>query len=130
ADCRKHIGNWLTVPLAASRSQALRFRSLKLSQDKESRMAKSAALSTVLAGCLLLTPPYRAAAQQATPSVETMLEGRFAPKQKDIAITTPAPAELKSCTVRAVSGTRAGSTGWELLDAKNQPVRRYFGGKG
>src|SRR5207237_5756618 len=36
----------------------------------------------------------------------------------------------KGATVKAVAGTRPGSTGWELLDAKGQPVRRYFGAKG
>src|SRR4051794_5483645 len=95
-------------------------------------MAKSPAWSAGLACCLLLAGAARAPAQQAAaPSVEQMLDARFAPKQKDVPIATPAGAELKDCTVRAIAGSRPGSTGWELLDGKkNQPLRRYFGGKG
>jgi thiol-disulfide isomerase/thioredoxin len=59
-----------------------------------------------------------------------MLDARFAPKQKDVQITIPAANEYKGCTVRAIAGTRPGSTGWELLDSRSQPIRRYFGGKG
>ena len=93
-------------------------------------MAKSPLLSGLVAGCLMLAGSTAAWAQQAPPSVEQMLDTRFAPKQKDISITTPSPSELKGCSVRAIAGTRPGSTGWELVDHKNQPVRRYFGGKG
>jgi thiol-disulfide isomerase/thioredoxin len=92
-------------------------------------MAKSLARPALWAGCLLLAGSAPAWAQQ-PPSVEQMLDGRFAPKQKDISITTPAAAELKACTVRGIPGNRPGSTGWELIDARKQPVRRYFGGKG
>jgi thiol-disulfide isomerase/thioredoxin len=91
-------------------------------------MAKSAALSGLLAGCIVLAGSVPAWAQ--APSVETMLDARFAPKHKDVSIATPTAADLKTCTVKAIPGNRAGSTGWELSDAKNQPIRRYFGGKG
>src|SRR5438552_15512664 len=91
-------------------------------------MAKSRTLKGLLAGCLLLVGATAARAQ--APSVETMLEKRFDPKQKDIAITTLTQADMAFCTVRAIAGSRPGSTGWELLDGKKQPVRRYFGGKG
>lgn len=90
-------------------------------------MAKST-LSGILAGGLLLAASAPAWAQ--APSVEVMLEARFAPKHKDISLTTPAGADLKGCTVKAIPGLRTGSTGWELSDARGQPVRRYFGGKG
>jgi thiol-disulfide isomerase/thioredoxin len=93
-------------------------------------MAKSPVWSGVLAGCLVLAGATAAPAQPAAPSVEQMLDARFAPKQQDIQLTTPAGGELKGCTVRAIAGSRPGSTGWELLDARNQPLRRYFGGKG
>jgi thiol-disulfide isomerase/thioredoxin len=93
-------------------------------------MAKSPAWSALVASCLLLAGSAKALAQPTPPSVEQMLDGRFAPKQKDVPITTPTGAELKDCAVRAIAGTRPGSTGWELLDGKKQPVRRYFGGKG
>ena len=91
-------------------------------------MAKSAALSGLLAGCIVLAGSVHVWAQ--APSVDTMLDARFAPKNKDVSISTPAPADFKGCTVKAIPGNRAGSTGWELSDAKNQPIRRYFGGKG
>jgi thiol-disulfide isomerase/thioredoxin len=91
-------------------------------------MAKSPAFKRLLAGCLLLAGAAAPAwAQQ--PSVEQMLDGRFAPKQK-VTVSTPTAAEVRECTVKGVPGNRAGSTGWELRDAKNQPLRRYYGGKG
>jgi thiol-disulfide isomerase/thioredoxin len=94
-------------------------------------MAKSPAWSSLVASCVLLAGATAAWAQPATPpSVEQMLDARFAPKQKDVQITTPAASEYKGCNVRAIAGTRPGSTGWELTDSRNQPVRRYFGGKG
>jgi len=91
-------------------------------------MAMSRTLKGLLAGSLLLTAASAVNAQ--APTVEVMLEKRFEPKQKDIAITTLTPAEKATCKVTAIAGTRPGSTGWELVDAKNQPVRRYFGAKG
>jgi thiol-disulfide isomerase/thioredoxin len=93
-------------------------------------MAKSPAWSALVASCLLLAGSVPASAQQTPPTVEQMLDARFAPKQKDVQITIPAASEFKGCTVRAIAGARPGSTGWELLDSRSQPVRRYFGGKG
>jgi thiol-disulfide isomerase/thioredoxin len=93
-------------------------------------MVKSPAWPALVASCMLLAGSSRALAQPAAPSVEQMLDARFAPKQKDVIISTPTGAELKDCTVHAIAGSRPGSTGWELLDGKKQPVRRYFGGKG
>jgi thiol-disulfide isomerase/thioredoxin len=88
-------------------------------------------LTALLTSCLLAAGSVPAwAQQQGTPTVEQMLDARFAPKQKDTLAAAPTAAELKGATVKAIAGTRAGSTGWELTDAKNQPVRRYFGGKG
>jgi thiol-disulfide isomerase/thioredoxin len=97
---------------------------------KESRMAKSPAFQGLLASCVLLAGSALASAQQGAPTAAQMLDARFAPKQKDLQVTTPIGADLNGCTVRAIAGTRPGSTGWELLDAKKQPVRRYFGSKG
>src|ERR1700722_3304599 len=93
-------------------------------------MVKSPAWTGLWASCLILAGSASAWAQTGAPSVEQMLDARFAPKQKDVQITTPPATELKGCTVRAIAGTRPGSTGWELLDSRNQPLRRYFGGKG
>lgn len=93
-------------------------------------MVKSPAWPALLASCLLLAGSTAAHAQPAAPSVEQMLDGRFAPKQKDVSVATPTAVELKDCTVHAIAGTRPGSTGWELLDGKKQTIRRYFGGKG
>ncbi len=93
-------------------------------------MLKSPPWPTLLATALLLAGSTVAQAQPAAPSVEQMLDARFAPKQKDVPIATPAAADYKDCTVHAIAGSRPGSTGWELLDGKKQPLRRYFGGKG
>ncbi len=92
-------------------------------------MAKSLALPALAAACLALAVAGPVRAQQQPPSVEQMLDSRFAPKQK-VSVTTPAASELKGCSVRGIPGNRPGSTGWELLDARGQTVRRYFGGKG
>ena len=91
-------------------------------------MAMSRTLKGMLAGCLLLAVGSAAGAQ--APTVEIMLEKRFDPKQKDIAITTLSDADKAACKVNAIAGTRPGSTGWELVDGKGQSVRRYFGAKG
>jgi thiol-disulfide isomerase/thioredoxin len=94
-------------------------------------MAKSPATARLVAGCLFWAGLTAAASAQqpATPTAEQMLDSRFAPKQK-VTVTTPSATELKDCTVKGIPGNRPGSTGWELLDGKKQPVRRYFGGKG
>ena len=93
-------------------------------------MLKSPAWPALLASGLVWLGATTAHAQPTPPSVAQMLDGRFAPKQTDVHITTPTGAELKDCTVHAIAGSRPGSTGWELLDGKKQPIRRYFGGKG
>jgi thiol-disulfide isomerase/thioredoxin len=113
------------VPIAEDKCTDLPFRA-----RKESRMAKSSAFRGLLASCVLLAGSALASAQPGAPTVAQMLDNRFAPKQKDVQVSTPTGAELKGCTVGAIAGTRPGSTGWELLDAKKQPIRRYFGGKG
>src|SRR6266404_1221171 len=81
-------------------------------------MAMSRTLKGLLAGCLLAVVQQAAHAQ--APTVDTMLEKRFDPKQKDVAITTLTKDEAAACTVRAIAGTRPGSTGWELLTGKGK----------
>jgi tetratricopeptide (TPR) repeat protein len=91
-------------------------------------MAKTPAVRGLLAGCLVLVGSAPAFAQQ--PSAEQMLSPKLAPKQKDVAVSTPSADELKTCEVKLVQGSAAGSSGWLLTDAKKQPVRRFVASKG
>jgi thiol-disulfide isomerase/thioredoxin len=113
------------LPIAEEESTDLPFCA-----RKESRMAKSPAFAGLMASCALLAGSALVSAQPGAPTPAQMLDARFAPKQKDAPVATPAGADLKGCTVGAIAGARPGSTGWELRDAKNQPLRRYFGSKG
>jgi len=86
-------------------------------------MAKTTAFKGLLASCLLVlagvSPVW------AAPSVAEILT--FKPKFPDVQISTPTPDEYASCEVKLVPGTRPGSSGgWVLLDAKKQPMRRFF----
>lgn len=90
-------------------------------------MAKTAARKGLLAGCLLLVGGAPALAQSNVPPVETLLNSQFNPKQKDVVISTPTDAERASCKVKMVQGAKTGSVGYLLLDAKEQPVRRFMG---
>jgi thiol-disulfide isomerase/thioredoxin len=73
----------------------------------------------VLGGLVLLVAigPLRAA-----PTVEEML--RFRPRQPGIDISTPTKEEYAQCQVQLEKAGRG--SGWILLDAKKQPVRRFF----
>jgi tetratricopeptide (TPR) repeat protein len=64
----------------------------------------------------------------AAPTVAEML--RFTPDY-EVPISTPTAEEYASCEVKLVTGSRPGSSGWALLDAKKQTLRRFFasGGK-
>lgn len=80
----------------------------------------------MLAGCLLYCGGLSRV--EAAPTVQQMLG--FRPKQEGIVFSTPAAAELDTCKVELVTGTKPGSNGWLLRDAKGQPVRRYFDSNG
>src|SRR4051812_37311003 len=76
----------------------------------------------LLTGCLLYCGGVSRV--DAAPTVQQMLG--FRPKQEGIVVSTPAAAELDTCKVELVTGSKQGSNGWLLRDAKGQPLRRYF----
>ncbi len=90
-------------------------------------MAKQTVIKGLLAGCLLWLGNV-ASVWAAPPTVAEMLT--LKPGFDDVQITTPAPEEYASCEVKLVTSSRAGSSGWLLLDAKKQPLRRFFDGNG
>jgi len=86
-------------------------------------MTKSPAIRKLLAGFLLLTGSVTQAFSQ-TPSPDTMLDAKLAPKMDDVQISMP--DDIKTCKVELVKGATAGSSGWLLKDAKGQTLRRFF----
>jgi tetratricopeptide (TPR) repeat protein len=88
-------------------------------------MANTAAWKGLVAGCLLLAGASQALAQQVKP--ENLLVKEFNPKQKDVVISTPTPAEVAGCEVKMVQGSQPGSVGYLLLDANKKPLRRFMG---
>ncbi|HYV36659.1 MAG TPA: thioredoxin-like domain-containing protein [Gemmataceae bacterium] len=79
-----------------------------------------------LAGLVLLGVTAPAAAQ--APSVEQMLA--FKPRQTGVDISTPTKEEYAKCKVDLEKGKVPGASGWVLLDAGNQPLRKYFDSNG
>jgi thiol-disulfide isomerase/thioredoxin len=61
------------------------------------------------------------------PSVERMLS--LKPRQPGVDISTPTKEEFAQCEVKLESGGN-NSSGWVLLDAKKQPVRRFYDTRG
>jgi hypothetical protein len=92
-------------------------------------MTNTPAVRLALAGLLALASLTHAHAQGAKYTPQQMLDPSLAPKHDDVAITTPTADELKGCTVVLVQGANQ-SSGFVLLDAKKQPVRRFFASKG
>src|SRR5437870_13494053 len=91
-------------------------------------MAKTSAFRGLVAGFVLLMAggsPVLAAA----PTVAQMLE-IYKPTFPDVQFSTPAAEEYAACEVKLITGMRPGSSGWLLLDAKKQPMRRYFDANG
>ncbi len=94
-------------------------------------MTKTPAFRLLLAGFMLwLGSVNLAHAQESKYAPADLLDQRLAPKHEDISISTPAADELKLCTVVTLQGAVKGSGGFMLLDAKKQPVRRFFDSKG
>src|SRR5262245_9769116 len=87
-------------------------------------MAKFA-MKGMIAGCVLLWAAAMPAWAQ--PSVAQILN--FKPIH-EVQISTPTPEEYGSCKVELVKGTKAGTSGWLLVDAKKRPLRRFFDNKG
>lgn len=79
----------------------------------------------LLSGCALIWAAAGAWAQP--PTVAQMLS--FKPSH-EVQISTPTADELASCEVKLVKGAKAGTSGWLLLDAKKQPLRRFFDSSG
>src|SRR5687767_4997649 len=90
-------------------------------------MAKTTALRGLLTGCLLVMAG--ASPALGAPTVAQMLE-IYKPTFQDVAVSMPTAEEQAGCEVKLVTGTRPGSSGWILLDAKKQPVRRYYDSNG
>src|SRR4051794_21652563 len=90
----------------------------------DSGMAKTPALVGFLAGGLMLAGAGSASAQ---PKVDDLLHSQFNPKQKDIVLSTPTDADKAGCEVKIVQGSKPGSVGYLLVDAKKQPLRRFMG---
>lgn len=89
-------------------------------------MAKVRASVVVVAGCLMGWTGT--AFVEAAPTVSQVLN--FRPKQEGIVYTTPTAQELESCKVELVTGSKAGSNGWLLRDARGLPLRRFFDSNG
>src|SRR5687768_12482764 len=89
-------------------------------------MAKTRAIKGLLTGCLLLAAGTSPA--WAAPTVAQMLT--FKPKFEDVHISTTAAEEHAACEVKLITGTRQGASGWLMVDAKKQSVRRFFDSNG
>jgi hypothetical protein len=89
-------------------------------------MARTPVRKGLLTGCLLLAGTAPALAQN-TPAPDVLLHSQFNPKQKDVAISTPTGADVAACKVNMVRGSKADSVGYELIDSKKQPLRRFMG---
>lgn len=84
-------------------------------------MSKARVVTGLVGGLLLwavATPAW------AAPTVAQILQ--FKPRQAHVGYSTPAQDEHKNCEVKLISGSRSGSSGWMLFDAKKQPLRRFF----
>lgn len=85
-------------------------------------MTKARKGAGLLAGCVLAwgsaTTGYTA------PAAADIL--RFRPKQEGVTITTPAAPEQAACTVELVKGSKPGSSGWLVSDARKLPLRKFF----
>ncbi|MCS7158924.1 MAG: hypothetical protein RMJ19_00500, partial [Gemmatales bacterium] len=80
---------------------------------------------TLLSGCgLILGSWFSSGWLWAAPTVEQMLA--FQPRQKGVAISTPAPQEYAQCKVELVQGSQPGSSGWLLRDSQGRTLRRYM----
>src|SRR4051794_10613724 len=95
--------------------------------ERRTRMAKARLNVKLVAGCvLLLGSAGPALAQQVT--VDQLLQYR--PIQSGVVYTIPTAEEKALCKVQVYRGPRQGSTGYLLLDAKGQPLRRFFDSNG
>lgn len=90
-------------------------------------MAKARMTAGFLASCLLLGS-WVAPGIAAAPAAADIL--RFRPRQEGIVYSTPSPQEQAACTVELVKGTKAGTSGWLVRDAKGQTLRRFFDSNG
>ena len=88
-------------------------------------MAKRSIITGIIGCCLFAGAASTASAQ---PQPKDILDIR--PKHPDAVYSIPSRDELAGCKVELVSGTRKGSTGWLLIDAKRQPLRRFFDSNG
>lgn len=89
-------------------------------------MRKTRTILGWVASCLLLSSA--AASAQDTSTIKKILQ--YQPKQANIDFSVPTEAEIPACEVKLVSGTKQGSSGWLLLDAKKRPLRRFFDSNG
>jgi thiol-disulfide isomerase/thioredoxin len=80
---------------------------------------------SMLAGLALLLMAVPVTAQ--APAVDKMLA--LKPRQEGVDISTPTKEEYGQCEVKLETGT-GNASGWVLLDAKKQPVRRFFDTRG
>lgn len=85
-------------------------------------MRKARMGAKLLAGSLLfwsgVAPAWGA------PTVAQILG--FKPRQEGISYSIPSAQEQEGCKVELVNGSKNGSNGWVLKDAKGQPLRRFF----
>ncbi len=87
-------------------------------------MASSPAFKRLLASCIVLLGSAAAALAQG-PDAKTFLSDSFAPKQKNVDITTPAAADIAACTIDVSKGDVPGTTVYTILDGKKQTLRRF-----
>ncbi len=86
-------------------------------------MGKTTSLKGLWAGCLLMAAGISPAFADPPPSVATLLS-YMKPKFQDVSVSTPTPEEYSACEVKVISGPKPKSSGYVILDAKKQPMRR------
>lgn len=91
-------------------------------------MAKARVTTGLMVGLWLLWGGGATARAADPPTVPQMLG--FRPQQAGVVCSTPTPEEQKDCKVKLEQGKRPGSSGWILLDAKGQHLRRFFDSDG
>ncbi len=79
-------------------------------------------------GCLVGCGSTVAAGPVSAATVAQVLQ--FQPRQHGVVCSTPTTEEQRGCEVKVVAGTRQGSSGYLLLDARKQPLRRFFDSNG
>src|SRR5262249_25512667 len=97
-------------------------------ERKETGMSKARVGAGLMAGCMRRGGGPAPLAQSNSSNIAKI--PNYKPRQEGISYSTPTAEEQAKCTVKVISGTAPGSSGWLLLDAQNRPLRRFFDSNG